>query len=195
MTRMFHATVILLFAAAPAFSQCEAIYVPQSSAYVGVSAGPMFGYYPGAFGGQWSNGYSLYGPPVPTYGTVPGYFGGSDQRLSNFPDLRSNWYYGPYGYRGVVIPLNAPKPVIIVVPMAVCEIRVPDPDAQVMINGSPWSVAGSVRRFETRLPHGVASNCEIEAKWAGASGIGMGKRSVIMRAGETAVADFTKPGT
>src|SRR5688500_2454529 len=45
------------------------------------------GYFPGAYQGFWSNGFSLYGPPVPTYGTVPGYFGGADQRLSNFNNI------------------------------------------------------------------------------------------------------------
>src|SRR5262245_11742110 len=41
-----------------------------------------FGYYPGAYSSSWSNGFSLYGPPVPTYGSVPGAFGGADQRLN-----------------------------------------------------------------------------------------------------------------
>src|SRR5436853_568690 len=54
-------------------------------------SGPYGGYYPGYLGvfpggynGFWSNGFSMYGPPVPTYGTVAGTFGGGDQRLSNF---------------------------------------------------------------------------------------------------------------
>src|SRR5205085_88559 len=45
------------------------------------------GVYPGGYNGFYSNGFSMYGPPVPTYGSVPGFFGGSDQRLSNFPNI------------------------------------------------------------------------------------------------------------
>src|SRR5262245_1436971 len=41
------------------------------------------GYYPGAYSNSWSNGFNLYGPPVPTYGITPGAFGGSDYRLNN----------------------------------------------------------------------------------------------------------------
>src|SRR3712207_5213268 len=68
--------------------------------YVGVGvAGPrpgglygtywpgFYGVYPGGYNGFWSNGFSMYGPPVPTYGSVPGVFGGADQRLSNFPNI------------------------------------------------------------------------------------------------------------
>ena len=35
----------------------------------------------GAYNGFYSNGFSEYGPPVPTYAPVPGMFGGSDQRF------------------------------------------------------------------------------------------------------------------
>src|SRR6266446_4839680 len=45
------------------------------------------GIFPGSYNGFWSNGFSQYGPPVPTYGSVPGVFGGSDQRLSNFSNI------------------------------------------------------------------------------------------------------------
>jgi uncharacterized protein (TIGR03000 family) len=40
----------------------------------------MFGYR-----GFYSNGYSMYGPPVPTYFTVPGIFNGSDQHSYDGP--------------------------------------------------------------------------------------------------------------
>jgi hypothetical protein len=66
---------------------------------VGTPGGPAFGYSGvgvavpyGAYRGFWSNGYSLYGPPVPTYGIVPGTFGGSDQRLYPLPPM---WFGGP----------------------------------------------------------------------------------------------------
>ena len=196
MRRMFHAAIATLLFASPSFAQyyTSPYAVPQSGPYVGVWTGPLWGYYPGAYNGFWSNGYSLYGPPVPTYGSIPGFYGGSDQRLSNYPDM-NYLFANPYGWNGGYVPLNQPKRICVLVPPAVCEIRVPDPDAEVTINGTAIKGVGSTRRFETQLIPGVASNCEIEAKWAGATSIGQGKRSVILRAGETAVADFTVAGS
>src|SRR5262245_40629173 len=54
---------------------------PYGGLYGGISTGYL-GVYPGGYNGFWSNGFSMYGPPVPTYGSVPGYFGGVDQRLT-----------------------------------------------------------------------------------------------------------------
>ena len=49
---------------------------------------PYFGGYPLQYRGFYGNGMSLYGPPVPTYGIVPGTFGGSDYRVNqNAPFL------------------------------------------------------------------------------------------------------------
>jgi uncharacterized protein (TIGR03000 family) len=104
-------------------------------------------------------------------------------------------FMNPYGWRGGYVPLNPPVKYFMVTPVAVCEIRLPEPDAEVSINGTVLQGAGSVRTFQTKVMPGVGSNCEIEAKWAGATSIGQGKRSVVLRAGETAVADFTKAGS
>src|SRR5262245_23832082 len=41
---------------------------------------PFIGPYSGRSGSTWSNGLSLYGPPVPTYGPIPGVFGNDDLR-------------------------------------------------------------------------------------------------------------------
>lgn len=46
--------------------------------YYGLPYGPYAYGYPGAIGGSWTNGHTLYGPPVPTYGPTPGAFGGGD---------------------------------------------------------------------------------------------------------------------
>lgn len=48
---------------------------------------PWWGGAPGAIGSFWTNGLPLYGPPVPTFGPVPGSFGGSDahRMLNNGP--------------------------------------------------------------------------------------------------------------
>jgi uncharacterized protein (TIGR03000 family) len=193
MRRMFHAVVAALLLSTPTFAQYGPYMYPQSGAYFGAYAGPWYGYVPGAYNGFWSNGFSLYGPPVPTYGSIPGVFGGSDQKLSNYPDMNAV-FANPYGWRGGYVPLNPPVKYFMVAPVAVCEIRLPEPDAEVSINGTVLQGAGSVRTFQTEVMPGVGSNCEIEAKWAGATSIGQGKRSVVLRAGETAVADFTKAG-
>ncbi len=39
---------------------------------------PGFYGYSGRAGSVWSNGLSLYGPPVPVYGPIPGVFGNND---------------------------------------------------------------------------------------------------------------------
>lgn len=82
-------------------------------AYGAVSVGPGFGFGPGFYGngfgygyggynGFYSNGFTAYGPPVPTYGPIPGSFGGSDQRLNNGGGT-SNWQ--PFGATAI-FPLN-----------------------------------------------------------------------------------------
>lgn len=54
--------------------------------YPGLYGGPFVGYPFGFYGygpragSSWSNGLSLYGPPVPTYGPIPGVFGNNDLR-------------------------------------------------------------------------------------------------------------------
>lgn len=69
--------------AATAWSAGPAIYVgpgyfPGYGYYTGVHPGVFIGNYPGFYG----NGLSMYGPPVPNNGPIPGYFGGNDLRHS-----------------------------------------------------------------------------------------------------------------
>lgn len=61
--------------------------------------GPRYGGfygYPGAFGSFWTNGQSLYGPPVATGAPIPGSFGGSDARYNS----SSPGSYSPYFWNG-----------------------------------------------------------------------------------------------
>src|SRR6476660_9340519 len=64
--------------------------------------------YRGAFGSYWTNGLSLYGPPVPVYGPIPGVLGNND--------LVNQWHARPtlgggFGYYGWVGPFRAsPRP-------------------------------------------------------------------------------------
>ena len=76
--------------------------------YYGVPNGPYLGVggYPGFFpfnwsrnGDYWSNGMSLYGPPIPTYGPQAGQFGNGDNSKLYF-------HRPPYAARGAVIGLG-----------------------------------------------------------------------------------------
>lgn len=57
-----------------------------SPGYAGRGHGFGPGYFgiPGAAGSFWTNGFSLYGPPIPTYAPVPGTFGGADLSRAYF---------------------------------------------------------------------------------------------------------------
>ena len=59
--------------------------------------GGYFGY-PGAFGSFWTNGRSLYGPPVATGAPVPGSFGGSDASYNT----SSPGSYSPFFWNGTL---------------------------------------------------------------------------------------------
>ena len=58
--------------------------VAPAWSYPGLEVGPYVGYpwgfpgYSARAGSFWSNGLSLYGPPVPVYGPIPGVFGNED---------------------------------------------------------------------------------------------------------------------
>jgi hypothetical protein len=192
--------VLLLPGLATAQYGPVAYYPNPPGAYFGFWTGPAFGYLPGAYGGQWSNGYSLYGPPVPTYGSIPGYFGGADQRLSNFPD--NNALFPPYGYgygygwggRGVVIPLNPPRPeVTMMAGPGICEVHVPAADAELFVNGKKIEGRGLVRKLGTGLPPRSGTTLELEARWTTESTIGSARRWATVRSGEVTVIDFSKP--
>src|SRR5436305_10897842 len=107
--------------------------------------GGFGGFFPGAYGSSWSNGFSRYGPPVPTYGIVPGAFGGADQRLNNIEisngallglgrsgaggggPRRRHYYDGSHGGAGL--------PNQQTVGQAAIEVRVPAADADVYFAG------------------------------------------------------------
>jgi hypothetical protein len=196
---------ILFVLLSPCLAQAQygpVAYYPPGP-YFGFWTGPAFGYWPGAYGGQWSNGYTLYGPPVPTYGSIPGYFGGSDQRLSNIPDDKYLFspspygpypYYGPWGARGVVIPLNPPRPeVTMMAGPAICEVHVPAADAELFVNGKKIEGTGLVRKLATGMPPRSGTTLELEARWTSETSIGSARRWATVRAGEVTVIDFATP--
>ena len=183
----------------------------MASAQVGVGVigsrpGGYYGGYVGIYGGAcpgfWSNGYSLYGPPVPTYGSVPGYFGGSDQRLFapniSIQNGASIGLGGPgsggagplRGYYRRNDAAAAPQ-----VATGQATINVPSPGCRCrsLLRGqqhsasrrpSPVPVAGDPGRPDLLL--------QDSHKWKQPDGtIADQERSVAVKAGETTIVDFT----
>jgi uncharacterized protein (TIGR03000 family) len=80
--------------------------------YPGLWGGPFVGYpwgwpgYSGRAGQNWSNGLSLYGPPVPVYGPVPGIIGNRDlvHQWRDVPSLGIG-----YGWFGVYAASPRPR--------------------------------------------------------------------------------------
>ncbi|HTK77682.1 MAG TPA: TIGR03000 domain-containing protein [Gemmataceae bacterium] len=168
-----------------------------------------FGYYPGAYSSSWSNGFSLYGPPVPTYGIVPGAFGGADQRLGNFQygniniyngagiglgasgaggaGPRRRHYYGD-GLAAGQVGTNAQT-----TGQAIIEVRVPVSSAEVFFEGVNTRQQGEKRVFlSPTLQGGITYHYNVTAKWRDGEQVVEREKSVGVRAGETAVVDFGK---
>ena len=150
--------------------------------------GPAFGAYPLYYRGFYGNGMSMYGPPVPTYGIVPGTFGASDYRVNNSAPFFGTGL-GWYGYRS---PSPRPIPNLTYTPPAdylsdnepplatgrvplsdralngtmTVEVHVPDAKAVVFIDGNATKQTGEVRTFATpSLPSGENVHYEVRAEW------------------------------
>ena len=99
-------------------------FLPPGGPYT-TTVYPFVGWpgYRGAFGSFWTNGLSLYGPPVPVYGPIPGVFGNSDlvHQWNQRPTLG-----GGIGYYGWIGPYRAsPRPT----PLSVGVYAADDPRA------------------------------------------------------------------
>lgn len=172
---------------------------PGPAVYVGVYGG----YYPGFY----SNGFSMYGPPVPTYGPVAGSFGGSDQR-----------FYGYYPGFGLTVPLNRsyppggyyrspppplptglpsmfhPVPQLTYPAPVVVEVIVPDAAAEVVFDGTATDQTGTTRRFQSPpVATGKTYNYEVQAHWQENGEVKSQTRTVPVQAGQRIVVDFTRP--
>ncbi len=185
---------------------------PYGGWYGGVAPGGYLGIYPGGYNGFWSNGFSMYGPPVPTYAPIPGYFGGSDQRLSNLatPNFSNIQIYngasiglgtpgaggaGPrrrHMYDG----LNQPITNQAAFGQATVEVRVPVADAEVFFEGINTRQTGVRRQFASpALPLGATYFYKVSARWKEDGKVTEQSRSVGVRANETVVVDFTPQET
>src|SRR5690242_16002907 len=168
-----------------------------------------FGYYPGAYSSSWSNGFSLYGPPVPTYGIVPGAFGGADQRLGNFQYGNINIYNGAgiglgasgaggagprrRHYSGDGLATGQVGTSTPATGQATIEVRVPVASAEVFFEGVNTRQQGEKRVFlSPMLQGGLTYHYNVTAKWRDGEQVVEREKSIGVRAGETAVVDFGK---
>ncbi|MBY0525861.1 MAG: TIGR03000 domain-containing protein [Gemmataceae bacterium] len=184
----------------------------DSLAQYRAAPGPYIGFYPFySYRGFYSNGFSMYGPPVPTYAPVPGVFGGSDQRMANFwagpPPLLSTArrHSAPYDpvYPGTkpsrlnvepdVPTLPAPRAVPADAQVRF-EVRVPDAEAAVTFDGDATRQTGTKREFESPpLERGKTFDYEVTARWKENGKEVTRIRVVSVEAGKRVVVDFTQP--
>jgi uncharacterized protein (TIGR03000 family) len=191
-------------------------YAPAVSPYYGgVGAGLGYGgFYPGfrgATGSYWTNGLSLYGPPIPTYGPTPGVFGQNDlnRQWSAHPSLA--WNYGWIGvYRASprprpasvsvwpipIEPVPGPPPVAGAAPggCLILSVKVPQPAAEVYVDGVRTAQTGSDRIFESPpLDADKEYQYKLTARWV-ERGMTFEKTKVVTgKPGEVLRVDFNAP--
>jgi uncharacterized protein (TIGR03000 family) len=171
--------------------------------------GSVIGFTPFYYRGFYGNGQSMYGPPVPTYGPVPGVFGGSDERLRPLPPVfgyGTGWFHyrspspRPVPNFEFVAPGNYlpyPEPIAPVEPAApdACmrlEVRVPE-SAQVFIDGAATKQSGTVRSFASpALNADQVYTYTLRAQWEENGKPRSETRTITGKAGTPYIIDFTK---
>lgn len=209
----------------PGFYRTGWPYGPRTApgwGYPGLYGGPWVGYpwgFPGYYGPRagafWSNGLSLYGPPVPTYGPTPGVFGNND--------LNRQWRAVPsagitYGWVGLYAASPRPRPLTVSVwPSAervsgpvvqpavaapaqgsclILSVKVPQPAAEVFVDGVRTSQTGTDRVFESPpLSEGQEFKYVVTVRWLERGATHEAKRTVTGTPGEVVRVDFTMPET
>lgn len=121
-------------------------------------------------------GYGYYGAYYPStiryYGTTPYQYA--------YPYVGSSYYPS---YTTAANPTTARV-----------EVFVPDPEAQVWVDGSPTSSRGMTRAFESPpLKAGQSYTYTLRATWNVKGQAVTEERTVSVAAGQTSVADFTRP--
>jgi uncharacterized protein (TIGR03000 family) len=234
---------------APGYYHSGWPYGPRTAppwGYYGLEGGPFvtypWGYYSGRAGQNWSNGLSLYGPPVPTYGPIPGYMGASDRNMvwRDAPRLGIGYgWVGVYAASPRPRPLsvsawpvivervpgegcpngaNCPTPAAPAAPIEpapakiepgkpgsdapvpgmgtplVLSVKVPQPTAEVFVDGHKTAQTGLDRTFESPpLEPGRQYRYELTARWVEGGATREMKKAVVGTAGEVVRVDFTAP--
>ena len=184
---------------------------PGVSSYGGRWWGPWG--IPSYAGSFWTNGRSLYGPPVPTYGPTPGVFGASDDDKRFFrnppPANGVSFGLGWGGYRSPSprhLPITVsvypsvsvvPGPAAVTADGAAClrvQVSLPDPAATLFVDAVEMRQAGGVRVFESPPLAGAGPvTYHLVARWTDASGPVAESRTVVARPGQTVRVDFRVP--
>jgi uncharacterized protein (TIGR03000 family) len=166
---------------------------------------------PGRAGSVWSNGLSLYGPPVPVYGPIPGVFGNNDLtrqwRSTLTPAFAGYGWVGIYAasprphYRSVSVqpavePLYAGT--VVRVPAVqniggclLISVTVPQPAAEVFVDGKKTTQTGTDRTFESPpLEAGKTYKYTITARWIERGQVVEVSKDAIGTPGEVVRVDF-----
>ena len=191
--------------------------------YPGLSGGPYVAYpYPyygwpgfrGAGGSFWTNGLSLHGPPVPVYGPIPGVFGANDlnRQWRERPTL--GWGTGWVGVYGAKVNSHRPPtvhvwprveavssaPAVVGAPAGqpggclVLSVKVPQPAAEVFVDGQKTVLTGTDRTFESpAVDAGKDIRYELTARWVERGAVVERKKTVTGKPGEVVRVDFTMP--
>ena len=185
----FGAAAALLLAADFAQAQYRAY-----GSGIGYGPYPFYGY-----NGFYSNGFSQYGPPVPTFGPVPGVFGGSDQQFHGAPP--SQRYYPSAEYPS---PVRKLPPALLNEPLvegrndpaqnptsAAIEVRLPTDDADIFFDGDKTSQTGQVRTFTSPgLEPGKVYTYEVRARWFRNRDVVNMTQKISVTAGQRVTVDF-----
>ena len=171
----------------------------------------------GAAGSFWTNGLSLHGPPVPVYGPIPGVFGANDlnRQWRERPTLGLpvGWIgvYGarvhrPHQTKNVNVwprvevmssaPVVTPAPAAAVQPggCLILSVKVPQPAAQVFVDGQPTMLTGTDRTFESpAVEAGKEIRYELTARWIERGATVERKKVVTGKPGEVVRVDFNVP--
>ncbi|MBM3980839.1 MAG: TIGR03000 domain-containing protein [Planctomycetes bacterium] len=186
--------------------------------YPGLYGGPFVGYpywpgffgYSGRAGSSWSNGLSLYGPPVPVYGPVPGVFG-NDDLVRQWRSMVAPGFAG-YGWVGIYAASPRPRnpsvsvwPVVESFPAAgaapvpaaksggglILSVRVPQPAAEVFVDGQKTAQTGTDRTFESPpLEPGQTYKYRVTARWVERGQVVEVSKDVTGAPGEVVRVDF-----
>ena len=190
-------------------------YGPYTYSPVPFIRGGYFGY-PAAAGSFWTNGRSLYGPPIPVYGPTPGVFGGSDDNNKFFRNPPpSNGIALGLGYLGQrspsprhvpqtvsVYPPLVPLPSVRVIEQKPAvsdnclslEVIVPEAAAEVWLQNEHMVSEGIQRQFKSpALEPGKTYSYEVVARWTENGEPKAESRQVNGIAGQTIAVDFTLP--
>jgi uncharacterized protein (TIGR03000 family) len=180
--------------------------------YPGYGYGYGWGFgFPAATGSYWTNGNSLYGPPIPTYAPTPGAFGGSQAHKTYFMQniygsgyLNHNWFgyqrpTPPPGWERISVNPSTvyATPEYRVVPLngkcARFQMKMPSADAELWIGKNMTKHQGIDRDFESpELDASKEYAYEFIARWTENGEPKAALRKVQFKAGAAINIDFTQ---